>query len=180
MTQTTGKRRRHRKAMPKGLTDEQKNFILRCLACGFSYSVMVEEFALAFERKLPVKSVISGYRTRYKAEIERMRDEWEDDLKSSGIPFARKLERVAALSRYAGIEDRRKRYSEAARHLRAIAEEIGDLKQAHDHSGTINIDDLSAEQRLDRLAAIAAQIEARAELRDEGGAETDRMGSEAA
>lgn len=151
-------------------TLEQKEFILDCLACGYPYWEIQEEFEEEFRRKAPVVGTIAGYKERHTEEIEKRREEWRKDLKSSGLPYILQAERVKRYSRFAKIETRRKRYKEAREHLHEIALEVGDLKEKREHSGTIGLENISAEQRIDRLAELAEQIAGRSAPGDKGGA----------
>ncbi len=138
MTESTGKRRVHRRATVSGLTNEQKDFVLRWLSCGFSYTEIAEAFLRTFGKRAPTHQAITGYRTRWRNEIERRRREYEACIKWSGIPYVLKLERVARYSEYVEVADAEGKHLEAAKYLRSIAQEVGDLKQNVDLNDVTN------------------------------------------
>jgi hypothetical protein len=154
---TPGAKKKQPQMRQRQLTGEQKEFILNSLACRQAYWEIQEEFFEEFGVKCPAKQVIAGYKQRYAEEIERRRAAWAKDLKSSGLPFVRQEERIKRYGRFVNIEMRRRRYKDAASHLRAIAEETGDLK----HTTDVNLNDVtprSAEQSVSRLADITTTI----------------------
>jgi len=158
------KRRVHKRSYASRMTDEQKGFVFRCLACGFRYREIRSEFYRLFEIEAPSASAIGQLKWRHVDEINRLMEAYQKNIRTSGIPLVLKAERIARLAKYADIEDERKRYDAAAKHIHAIAEEVGDLK--HDAGRESDSDELSAEQQLDRLAEITEQIAQRSAVRE--------------
>jgi len=153
---------------------EEKQFILDCLACGYAYWEIQEEFVEEFDRKAPCMSAISGYRHRYTDEIERRRALFIDDLKESGLPYVRQCERVKRYGRFAKIEMRRKRYESAAVHLERIAKETGDIKTQHEltgkNGGPIDIRSIPSAELDQGIAERLAHLTGSADEADDPGA----------
>jgi len=122
------------------LTAEQQEWLLDCLACRMTYPEIIEYLAEEWGIHNYMPSAISYYRHRYADEIERRRELWRANLRSSQLPFVQQFERVARYARYAKIEDKRKRYKEAADFMRRIAEETGDLKSQQEIYGRTRVE----------------------------------------
>jgi len=113
------------------LNDEQREFVLNCLACRMRLMDVVEYLLAEFGVKVEHTN-ISYYKREYAEEIDKRRQVYLKDIKSLSLPFVQQAERLAAYGRMATIELNRKRYKDARECMRAIAEETGDLKQTRD------------------------------------------------
>jgi len=118
-----------------GLTEEQKEHIIDCLACRMPTWQIIEDFEARFDRKAPSRQTIRDYRERYAEEILRRRETWRQNVTEAGIPFVLQFERIRQYSHFAMIELRRRRYEEARKHMHEIALELGDLKERRELTG---------------------------------------------
>ena len=112
------------------LSMEQKEFLLDSLAASEAYGRIQSELEFQLGVTAPSKPTISGYARRYAQEIERRRALWRENLRLSGLPYIHKYERVSHYGMFAKLEIRRRRFGRARLHMRAIAEEMGDLGPA--------------------------------------------------
>jgi len=110
------------------LDPEQQEFVLDCLACRMSYNEIRDYLDEEFGIKGIARSAITYYKRHYAEDIARRRADWHKNLKLSNLPFVAQCERIGRYGRFAKIEMNRKRYKDAADHMRRIAEETGDLK----------------------------------------------------
>jgi len=153
------------------LNDVQKEFVLRCLACGF-YPKDVADF-VKDEFDIRIKpSDVSYYQKRYEDRIAELREEIAGDLQK--IPLAKKLKRTAFLERLATKLYRQRDYKGCAGVLKQIAEEVGGIVQKHEVTGMGGKDliprsDLShlTDEELGELQEILERADAR---RDQTGA----------
>jgi hypothetical protein len=122
------------------LNEIQKEFILRCLACGFGYQETVDfvkdEFGISITRQN-----VKYYADNYPQRIKDLHEELSENIEQ--IPFANKMTRVAHLDRVARKLLNRKNWPEFRAVLRQIAEETGGIVQKHEH--TITHEDALAE-----------------------------------
>lgn len=110
-------------------TQEQKEWILVRLSLRWPGTIINEAFQVEFEtdRKLSPQ-LLDVYRKTHAARIAEIAEAQNRDLVNSGIPFVRQRERVAEYARIAQLERKRKRHKDERDTLKAIAEEMGDLR----------------------------------------------------
>lgn len=113
----------------KKLNDVEKEFILRCLACGFTLQDTADFCKDQFRKEITWQNV-QYYERHYKEQIRALRDELAEDILRE--PLARKEVRVNLLSRIAMKQFRRRQFQECTRTLRQIAEETGAITQKVD------------------------------------------------
>lgn len=119
--------------------------------------LMQEEFKELYPfHKVPCHQATSQYKTRYSVEIDQMKNDLRKRLVECDVAFVGKFQRVTEYSRHARVEQRRKRLKEQRKCMRAIAEEIGDLKNQSEYSGNVDTQDMTTEQH---IAAIREIIE---------------------
>ena len=153
-TNKTGKRPLMREGV---YTIEQKKWLLSRIACNWSSPMIQEAFKELYPiQKVPCYQAISQYKTRYSIEIDQMKNDLRKRLVECDVAFVEKFQRVAEYSRHARVEQRRKRLKEQRKCMRAIAEEMGDLKIHREYNGNVETQDMTAEQH---IAAIRDIIE---------------------
>ena len=163
------------KLRKKKLTEAQKAFVIRCLACGFgpqdTANFVKDEFDIRINR-----ADVCYYAKTRRAEIEELATEIVEDLER--LPFARKERRVALLDRLVMKHFRGCRYKDVAAVLEQIAKEVGGIVHRHEVAGQGGKDliprprpDLShyTDEELRELQAIHERAEARRDQSDSGG-----------
>ena len=109
-----------------------KDFVLRCLACGFQLQEVVDCVKDEFDIEV-TRQNIHYYLKTYPDKVEALRHVLAENIEQ--IPFAKKLTRVAYLDRMAKRQWRRRQYGEVRATLKQIAEEVGGLVQKHELTG---------------------------------------------
>ena len=106
------------------LNKVQKEFVLRCLALGFSLTDTAAFVADEFDIEIRRQSV-HYYAQKYPAKIAELHDELAADMLK--IPLASKVVRVATLDRLARRAMQKDEFAEARATMKQIAEEVGDI-----------------------------------------------------
>ena len=166
MTLIKGERKRRVRFTASTLRVEEKEWLLTALACNLAYFELQQEFRELFDRDAPRPNTISGYKARHAEEIAARRARFVENIRGSGLPYVLQCDRIQRYGRFVRLETKRKRYTDAAKHLRAIAEEVGDLKQ------NVDFNDVTKRPDSELLAIVEAAVEQTDAAGEKGGGGT--------
>ena len=148
------------------MSQEEREFVTYAYAAGLRLMVIKTQLEQRYGTKITPSSLYD-FRKAHQEEIDELRAQCREEIITARVPFTEKLQRIANYAAFADHAITRRNHPDAAKYLRLIAEEMGDLRQKHEiggpNGGPIEYADASRDEIVNGIEATLNKLISRAE-----------------